>query len=281
MKKISSAISLATLIFCSCLITGCGDNRSVDQLLSEATKALTNRATFEQANQIILVLDEKAPADHRTLMIKALAIEIQNPNDKSTLIQMIDLATNAADRAPNDFEAQFLAGRLLIKHKEYDRAIRYLNTALKINPEDTNALVLLADAQVKVGEFPLAYRAYLKLSRLPAYQRSYEIQNQLGVCAFHFQKEQSIRFFEKALVFGAPLITKLNLARTYEDKNDISHAIKLYKEYIQEAQSHSELFEETQSVQRHLEKLIASQPRTPARTPTRHTTTRTRTTRNR
>lgn len=72
------------------------------------------------------------------------------------------VAMDAADRAPNNFDAQMIAGRTFYVAKDYKRASLYLERALKIKPNDIDALTGLGDTKYDAGDFVGAAGYYEK-----------------------------------------------------------------------------------------------------------------------
>jgi tetratricopeptide (TPR) repeat protein len=64
-------------------------------------------------------------------------------------------------RQPEDFGANFRLGKLLIDRAEPREALRYLETASRLNPADTNSTYELALAYVDIGEYTHA-RSHLQ-----------------------------------------------------------------------------------------------------------------------
>lgn len=72
----------------------------------------------------------------------------------------VQAAMDAADRKPNDFDAQMTAAAAFYQAGAYDRAIVYLERALKIKPTDTDALTAMGDTKYDSGKYAEAAAYY-------------------------------------------------------------------------------------------------------------------------
>jgi tetratricopeptide (TPR) repeat protein len=69
-------------------------------------------------------------------------------------------ATEKAGRAPQDFAAQFEAGKIFYDSKKYEQAALYLERALAINPQDVEALTLMGNTKYDSQDYVAAADFY-------------------------------------------------------------------------------------------------------------------------
>jgi tetratricopeptide (TPR) repeat protein len=83
-----------------------------------------------------------------------------DPNGAAATNADAQAAMEAADREPSDFKLQLDAARTFYGLKAYDKAALYLERALKLKPQDADALVLMGNAKYDAGDYPAAESHY-------------------------------------------------------------------------------------------------------------------------
>ena len=159
--RLFSAILPLMIIF-----SGCQDNNSTDEKLNQAFNHARN-GDWKSAEKIAAEISEAYPQAIQPMLIQALAYEQKGELDKA-----IDLARHAADAATKDFTAQYTYGRLCASVPlRQAEAFSVLENALKLNPEDTNTLVLLCSIGVQRNE-PSTDKYLSLLTHIPEYSNS-------------------------------------------------------------------------------------------------------------
>lgn len=252
-------LSLGLIWLCSC-----GDSRSVDQLLSDTTAALEQNKPADEIAELMTLLESKAPGDYRVRMLKIFQMERDYSDPVETSRKTVGLASEIAQEAPEDYEAQYLAGRLFIQAQAPDEALPFLQKANQLKPNQGHLNVLIARAYMMQKNYVMAYRTYLTLSKMPEFQKSFEVQNELGICAYNIRNSpQAIRCFEKAIFFGGPALSKLNLARVYDLTQNYPKALQYYKVYLNDPNITGELpsnVDKTKARILEVERLATPQP---------------------
>ncbi|MFL6229871.1 MAG: tetratricopeptide repeat protein [Pyrinomonadaceae bacterium] len=74
----------------------------------------------------------------------------------------VQAAMDAADRKPEDFNLQMTAAATFYRAKALDKAALYLERALKVKPQDADALLELGNVKYDTGDFPAAADFYAR-----------------------------------------------------------------------------------------------------------------------
>lgn len=72
----------------------------------------------------------------------------------------IQAAMDAADRSPQDFDAQMKAAATFYQTGAYERAAVYLDRAVKLKPTNPDALTAMGDTKYDMGDFVEAAKFY-------------------------------------------------------------------------------------------------------------------------
>lgn len=139
---------LPAAFLCSLLIiSGCSDGDSADEKLTQAV-TYARQGNWIETKKISLELSEDHPEIVAPMLLQALAFE-----QEGDLIKAIDLANQCAKNYPEDFTAQYTLGRLYSKDiKRHTEAFSILEKVFKLNPSDTNTLILLCNLGVRRNE---------------------------------------------------------------------------------------------------------------------------------
>jgi tetratricopeptide (TPR) repeat protein len=112
-------------------------------------------------------------------------------------------AMDAADRNPGNYEAQMTAAATFYQAEAYDRAVVYLERALKLKPADTDALTAMGDTKYDLGDYAEAAKFYERsLEQKP---NDINVQTDLGNTYFQRQPpdyDRAIIEYRKALVIN-------------------------------------------------------------------------------
>ncbi|HEY0408409.1 MAG TPA: tetratricopeptide repeat protein [Pyrinomonadaceae bacterium] len=131
---------------------------------------------------------------------------VGNANDRSggaASSPQTQNAMDAADRNPRDFEAQMTAAATFYQAEAYDRAVVYLERALKLKPADTDALTAMGDTRYDLGDYAEAAKYYERsLQQKPD---DINVQTDLGNTYFQRQPpdyDRAIIEYRKALAIN-------------------------------------------------------------------------------
>lgn len=135
MKTIFLSTTLLALIFC-----GCGSDQSADKKLNQAV-ALAKQNNWQKAAETAAELSREYPQAIAPKLLQVLAYEKAGEYEKA-----VDLARQCAEKAPNDFTAQYILGRLYAadNNRQAD-ALTHLEKAHSLNPKNNDVLVLLCN----------------------------------------------------------------------------------------------------------------------------------------
>jgi len=242
------------MIFCfaavcaAFLLTACGPEPTADEWmrksLASAKEAKWSRA-LDQAEKAV----DKAPGNTLANVLLAIALENNNHPDE---------ALNVAIRAGADtssFIAQYTLGRLYCRQQKYDSSVRPLTRALELRPDDSNTLILLARAKLRLNTED-ALNLNRRLLLLPQFSQSAVIYNELGVLqVLKGEPKNAQRFFIKAIELDAdnPYL-HLNRAILHDYYlGDLMNARQYYNSFLRLAANRRELLEEYKKVQTRLD----------------------------
>ena len=112
-------------------------------------------------------------------------------------------AMEAADREPEDFEAQLEAGELFYKMKDFENAELYLTRALKLKPDNFKALELMGNTRYDYKDFSGAAQFYERALRINANEQA--VRTDYGN-TFLFREppdfDRAIEEYRKSLAVG-------------------------------------------------------------------------------
>jgi tetratricopeptide (TPR) repeat protein len=112
-------------------------------------------------------------------------------------------AMDTADRSPQDFDAQMAAVAAFYQAGAYEKAVVYINRALKIKPNHTDALTAMGDTKYDMGEFTEAAKFYERsLAQRPD---DVNVRTDLGNTYFRREPpdyERAISEYRKALAIN-------------------------------------------------------------------------------
>lgn len=114
--------------------------------------------------------------------------------------QQVQAVMDNADRNPKDFEAQMVAAAAFYQNGAYEKAVVYLERALKLKPTDADALTAMGDTRYDMGNFTEAAKFYERsLSQRP---EDVNVRTDLGNTYFQRQPpdyERAISEYRKSL----------------------------------------------------------------------------------
>lgn len=123
-----------------------------------------------------------------------------NPNGVAATSADAQVAMEAADRTPKNFDLQMNAATVFYKLKAFDKATLYLQRALELKPKDADALVAMGNTKYDAGDFPAAAAFYERA--LVVRPGNVDVQTDLGNT--YFQRappafKRAIAEYRKAL----------------------------------------------------------------------------------
>ena len=193
MKK--KILPFLLFLFVTVFLSGCfGEKMTLSELMTQGVAAAVNgdwNVALEYAERAIKV----APDDVNALILLALAEE--NTGDADAALGTISKAT-AVDE--NNYFAQYTRGRLLYEKRHFDSCIAPLRTALKLRPNATDPLILLAQSSVNLKDTQNAKSYYSQLARNRAFARNPAVWSELGMT---FIAESNPRNAAQYLVYAA------------------------------------------------------------------------------
>lgn len=124
----------------------------------------------------------------------------QPPAQRGGMQPQVEAALNAARDNPNDIKAQLAAADNYYQIAQYDRALEFINQALKIDANNLAALKAAGDANFDKGDYPQAATFYERYLRQKPDDQS--VQTDYG--ATFFQRtppdyDRAIQGFQKTL----------------------------------------------------------------------------------
>jgi tetratricopeptide (TPR) repeat protein len=148
------------------------------------------------------------------------------------LLNRIDLAKSSYETAiqqdPTFFEAYLMLGTLY-QNENNAVCLEYYRTAVRLNPKNPEVLFSLAYAYQLFNKPEKALPLYRKMVQLDA---SYcQALNQIGVIKQHnFSQIDSAIYYYKSAIQSEPRFVEAwhNLGTCYEQKNDLTNALKSY-----------------------------------------------------
>jgi len=159
------------------------------------------------------------PADHP-------AIPGQQGQAPAASMEEVQAAIAAADKDPNNFDAQIKAGDLHYQIQQYDNAIKYYTQANKLQPDNYQVKVALGNANFDASKFDQAEEWYDKA--LEAKPDDVSVRTDKGLTYIFRQPpdyDKAIAEFTKSLdVDPKHPQTLQNLVVAYTKKGDAQNA---------------------------------------------------------
>ena len=240
-------------LFVTVFLSGCfGEKLSLSELMTQGVAAAVNgdwNVALEYAERAIKV----APDDVNALILLALAEE--NTGDADAALGTISKAT-AVDE--NNYFAQYTRGRLLYEKKHFDSCIAPLRTALKLRPNATDPLILLAQSSVNLKDTQNAKSYYSQLARNRTFARNPAVWSELGMT---FIAESNPRNAAQYLVYAYRLQPDnpkllLNLGVYYDAyQRNRAEAVKYYTRFLNITKQNSAMAQKRSEVEKRLQAL--------------------------
>jgi len=170
-------IFIINVILMCALLTACSDNsdENYDAILEKSFSA-AKEGHWDKANELAekaVNINEKNP-NARTLF----ALTLEQCRDS---VRALEEATQAAMLDEDNFMAQYTKGRLLFLAERYDECLAPLSKASKIEPNNSQVLIMLARANAILGIQKRAIKYYIALLKQDEYCNRPEAFNELGV----------------------------------------------------------------------------------------------------
>lgn len=182
-------------------------------------RALASTGDTKGSFKKITDLAAKEPTNQEAAFSAAQVYIQQNNLEKA--IETIDKFLNKVARRPTHFIFYFLKGSVLAQQSNKAAALKEIKESLSIHPQFDKAWLLYAIIHEQVGNIPEAvqgYSSYLKYTQEPAP----DIEQHL----------QQLLFQLKTLQTSSKKPTKLDQARRFYKKGNISAAYTAIKSYL-------------------------------------------------
>lgn len=248
-------MTVLTVLFFLC---ACGENADTDTLLQKGTQAGVT-ANWESAKKFSERALAQSPEDPRVMMLATFVSEGEN-QASGEWDTAINYARKAAQKLPEDYEAQHLLGRLLYKsQKSPFESIPVLQKAYALNPKAANNTALLAQSLMRVRRYQEAWGMLCELAKDSVYGSKYQVWNELGMAymglakSAGFQSEAMYRnaaeMFERAAGLTSQPNVLLNLARVRDYYlKDTKGALGAYQRFLIAARQDPLLMDQAKTV---------------------------------
>lgn len=252
MKPLYLFVLTATVV---ASLFACSDPASDANVMLNRAKGYAECKEFSVAKSCAQKVVEIAPNDMRGYLMLAMIDKLKSQDPKD-LNEAIENAQKAVALAPQSFEANHLAGRLMIMQNPFNvRSLPYFETASKIDPTRLDNLLLLANTCLNCRQPRRAYEVYKRLLFFPQYRGNFELNNQVGFALARINElEAAEQFFKKAISLSAghPM-PQLNLARLYDYKlKQPQKALMAYEQYCVNASGQIELLQTINDVKKRM-----------------------------
>ncbi len=141
-------------------------------------------------------------------------------------MQEVQAAIEAADKDPNNFDAQVKAGELHYQIQQFDNAIKYYTQANKVKPDDYPVIVNLGNASFDASKFEEAEKWYARALELKPDDVS--VRTDMGLTYIFRQPpdyDRAVADFTKSLEIDPKHPQTLqNLVVAYTKKGDVPNA---------------------------------------------------------
>jgi tetratricopeptide (TPR) repeat protein len=165
------------------------DSRAAIQALERASKLAPTASGDNNPNKVIAAIATELKDEPRTIqaleaVLKVDSADIESARQLAKLLEPLGDVKRSADAYqrvvgiyPFDGEAQASYGRLALKMKDHETAVRAFRAALARNPPDrAQAHVDLAEAYVSAGQMPQAKKEILAaLEIAPSFERAQDL----------------------------------------------------------------------------------------------------------
>jgi tetratricopeptide (TPR) repeat protein len=231
LKKI---IILPLLLLALVILQSCSENladKNINDLLNRGCELAKNN-DWQQALKYAQEAVKREPANAGALILLALAYE--NSGDLEQALQTARLAVKADAKY---FQAQYTLGRLCLQDPaKIQDSIEPLKRALRLNPGDTDTLVLLAQGSKKLGLLETV-KYFEQLAKSKRYQGRPEPWNEMMII---YAEQNNTRDAARCLVTAYsrakdnPIIV-LNFALFwdyYANPKRPVQAVKYYRKFL-------------------------------------------------
>ena len=241
------------LLFATIFLSGCfGEKLPLSELMNRGVAAAVNGdwdAALEYAERAIKV----SPDDVNALILLALAEE--NTGDPDAALGTISRATAVEE---SNYFAQYTRGRLLYEKKHFDSCIAPLRTALKLRPNATDPLILLAQSSVNLKDTQNAKSYYSQLARNRKFAKNPTVWSELGMTFIAESKPQQAAQYLQYAYHLQPDNPKLllNLGVYYDAyRRNRAEAVKYYTRFLNITKQNSAMAQKRSEVEKRLQAL--------------------------
>ena len=230
---------LSAAVAAAALLSGCGENSAAEAMDRGIRRA--SNGDWRGARKYSLRAIELEPENPDALVFHAIVCDRLGEYDPA-----LDAARRAVERAPESFVANYLVGKLYSETPERSaQALVSLHKAVRLAPENTNARICLVNAAMKL-KTPQAENYINQLRRMPGFENSPELLNQLGVISFRKGDFKTARGFFIAAFRNDPERRRpailFNIAADFDREPAMrSKAEAFYREFLRLASGGSEL----------------------------------------
>ncbi|MBO5762218.1 MAG: hypothetical protein J6S53_11840 [Lentisphaeria bacterium] len=213
-------------------LVSCGEKEILSDVLLSQCLTEAEKGNWEGAEKLSSAVLARDKNNIHALILQALAM-----HNTDRLQEAMDSISSAVKLAPGNFYAQYLNGYFAYKSGRYKEAVRPLNMAQNLKPDDLNTLVLLAQTHYKLKNDRLAISFYKKLALHPKYKNSATPVNALGILYYRSNPKLAEMYFlnaaKRAKVQEHPL-TSYNSAVFYELTRNKKSAVVNYRKFVAE-----------------------------------------------
>lgn len=241
--------SLAVIIFLAVYSAGCG-GQNPDELFRQAVNAAANAqwTETEKLTDKILAVDD----DHvRGRILHGISLyELQHPEEAESVL------AQAAENAPEDFNAQYFYGWVLFETEQYADALRPLKNAYEVRKDQPDLLIMLATCCLEQN-LTEGLRYLQALRRFKTYREDPKVYNDMALLWLgrpHLDKAEQLLMQAYRMDPRNPA-TLQNVAVFYDRYvQDYKQAVKYYQLCLRESRRRHQYSREA-NVKRRLQQL--------------------------
>ncbi len=157
------------------------------------------------------------------------AVDIKESQKQAAMMPEIAQTLDAADKEPNNFEAQIKAGDMYAKIQRFDEAVKFYEKALQVKPDDYDTIIKTGNTYFDSKQFDKAQKWYLRaLEKKPS---DINVRTDLGITFVEGENpdlDRAVKEFQTALATNPTYEPTLyNLGIAYFKKNDLQQAGKV------------------------------------------------------
>jgi tetratricopeptide (TPR) repeat protein len=179
---------------------------------------------FPRVQRYLQLILDRNPLDRDVLLVLAEGYYLRSSPDKAEL-----LVGRWLERSPDDCEALFLRGKIVVRARHWEQAGRDLARAVAAGPGERyypGARKLLASVYLELGQFEEALAMFRECRR--ADPKDTEVLYNLGQAATFLQRwDEALAVFQEALRLRPERDVLLKTAHVHEMRNELPKALAL------------------------------------------------------